>query len=131
MRDIEFRAWDNEKHRMLSGEAIEISFGQANFGVYDLKESPNCLGDKDDFLLMQHTGLKDKKRTKEFPEGHKIFEGDIIKAKLASRHCSIMNAVFYSEEHAAFACPNGSLISLLHDLYDIEVIGNIHENPDF
>lgn len=67
-REIKFRAWDTEDHRMLSdfadGMMIQMNTGQ--LGWYD---------DEDNFVacnypLMQYTGLKDSKSVE-------IYEGDI------------------------------------------------------
>jgi uncharacterized phage protein (TIGR01671 family) len=61
-REIRFRAWDKEKHRMLDWTAINTwTFGNL------LADSKNGLKP-----LMQYTGLKDV-------EGKEIYEGDIVK----------------------------------------------------
>ena len=55
--------------------AIKLHISLSNYAYR------NCLDD-DNFILMQYTGLKDCKRTKEYPEGQEIYEGDILKEQL-------------------------------------------------
>lgn len=83
MRKIKFRAWLKKEKRML------YDFR----GWFDMPEGRMvCLETEDSYYtndfeslpeeeaeFMQSTGLKDEKRTKEYPEGQEIFEGDIVK----------------------------------------------------
>ena len=67
--------------------------------------------------IMQFTGLQDSK-------GKDIYEGDII-------GCSPVGQIIYFEPYAAFLIQFGdnNLVALNKDA-GIEVIGNIHENPE-
>ena len=125
MREIKFRAWDKV--------LFDITKGNRMFEVYGLNISTNYVSayketgdevihDLRDCILMQYTGLKDKK-------GKEIYEGDII--KLAHGHNGIIEfqkgcfvvamkgennycyceLKFYSPEHR-------------------EIIGNIYENSE-
>lgn len=66
----------------------------------------------------QYTGLTDK-------NGKKIFEGDIVKN---SRDVGLL---YYKEKNSAFTVKGWEYgYWLWHDKEDIEVIGNIYDNPE-
>lgn len=71
MRELKFRAWhtrDTDSPIMNYAPFICCSDGVLN-------------GSDSTTILMQYTGLKDNKRTKEFPEGQQIFEGDVVRMR--------------------------------------------------
>ena len=70
-------------------------------------------------FIEQYTGLKDKKRTEEFPEGQKIFEGDKVKdGRGVIRVCEWIHGGFvFREDMRNYIFANN----------ECEVIGNIHE----
>ncbi|HHT6633994.1 TPA: YopX family protein [Listeria monocytogenes] len=87
----------------------------------------------DDVLLMQYTGLKDK-------NGKKIFEGDIVAFSEDDFHVFNSQVEYFSEDgYPAFDIKVPSTYYFdsnvfsevsMSGLYEIEVIGNIHENPE-
>jgi hypothetical protein len=85
MREYKFRLWDkkynviwyqdfcSDTYITLYGKVHEIgeysTYGGGGKTVDDVSEQ---------YEIMQYTGLKDKKRTEQFPEGQEIYEGDIL-----------------------------------------------------
>lgn len=89
----------------------------------------NSLNDlKDNYHVMQFTGLIDK-------NDKEIYEGDIVSLKSREGNKSYTGVVSY--DHVSFYVP-GFFFSHYCDPYDmfseeselIEIIGNIHENPE-
>jgi len=135
MREIIFRG-----KRIDSGEWVYGLFARAKIGSLICpciqKERESDAGDFvenieiDGNILSQFTGLRDSKRTAEFPEGQRIFEGDI---------CSFMLEGVKRIECVHFGDGSfvlGSCISLHQSQLDyyrevrksLLVIGNIHEH---
>ena len=87
----------------------------------------------DSSTIGQYTGLTDK-------NGKKIFEGDIIKykntdgIKFNGVALTVIGKVVYNEKNASFAISGKDEIGAKHYDYfpikNIEVIGNIHDNPE-
>lgn len=114
MRDIKFRAWDDDGKRMITGH---ISCG------LELNTFFRHTG----FVMMQYTGLKDK-------NGKEIYEGDIIQ---------VYNNLTTTEGHKRWkwyiskVVFEDGMFNLKPDsvgtrdiTYDVEIIGTIYENPE-
>lgn len=115
MREIKFRAWDIEMKRYVYPE------------LWDNKMPTNW---KQFFILEQFTGLYDK-------NGKEIYEGDIV-----NHGDNFPSVVKYDEKECAFRLfedkpkyargyrfyPRDHEINAYTS--PIEIIGNIHENPE-
>jgi uncharacterized phage protein (TIGR01671 family) len=122
MREIKFRAWDKNLNKMDYNpiiDGIEVgAIGINNF--FDNSQIP-----------MQYTGLKDK-------NGKEIYEGDIVRAKWIFSSCR--GVIEYVPKTMQFMLreKDNDLHSLSGEWkikdglkVEIEVIGNIYENPEF
>ena len=77
----------------------------------------------------QFTGLKDSKRTKEFPKGKEIFEGDIVSASIYGDETPQILKVY--ESKGAFVIDyedsETDLTTVGWFVGSLEVIGTIHD----
>lgn len=128
MRELKFRAWDDEAKKMYSPEDLEQPevkddtkksiYGYLSFGVlliYDFREKEPI-----QFVPMQSTGWLDKKR-------NEIYEGDIIQME------DKIYQIIWSEEISGFILlsPDGEIMMGGDYITDnIEIIGNIYENQN-
>ena len=115
-REIKFRAWDKNNK-----EIYEHPFGYIEFYKDSLVvgfDDGDLKLEGDDVILMQYTGLKDK-------QGKEIYEGDILKGKGFNGEVDIWEAVNLCYFHHWQETE-----SLMEENGDIEIIGNIYENPD-
>ena len=128
MRTIKFRAWDKKNNWMMTdvwGFFID-QLGRIWDQPQDTYDTPNkeieIYHAQEDFVLMQFTGLKDEK-------GFEIYEGDIVKGN------NQIGTIEWVEIDTCFAVqtykPEIWTVGKFRErMGNIEVIGNIYENPE-
>jgi uncharacterized phage protein (TIGR01671 family) len=146
MRDIKFRAWDTNGGKMWTVSSIDFNNTDdhaARYGYYlgdtfrsfDI-EGNTLFGSTCDCKIMQYTGLKDK-------HGKEIYEGDILRYDDVCSDSHILNTgewvkgvVKWINDRAQFMPQDikrnhkgGHYVAHWDFMIDIEVIGNIYENP--
>ncbi len=130
MKKYKFIAWDKEENRIIPfAEIVERSV------IYDfLDEYIDPFHEmtgryKSSRIYMQYTGRADKK-------GREIYDGHILHAKghypgegwydTGEHDYNFVAEVKYDEEYQSYRCGG----YYLHELEDIEIIGNIYQNPE-
>lgn len=131
MREIKVRAWYKPYKQMCQVESLRFDGN----GVYvaTLIEEPfydRRLVEADEIAIEQFTGLKDI-------NGREIFEGDIV--KYYPHHRGVPYRVYWADKSAKFLIGRDGVIGqsfsdIMHNLNTgriaLEVVGNIHENPE-
>ena len=109
MRELKFRAFDDGN--MLS-IPLNTNFGIGRFfGIL-----------REDAIVMQFTGLKDK-------NGIDIYEGDIVRP--FGDQGSLAQIIFFAPSFKLATKLNNGSYNLWNYYEDeIEIVGNIHQNPE-
>lgn len=126
MREFKFRAWDTVKNKMLVAdytdwdEAHILFNGELQFSQQSGYYQYNTVHNIDYMILMQFTGLRDKK-------GIDIYEDDV----LFSNGCNYRLIRHISGAYELHEVGNDKVFFLYQENHNVEVIGNIHNNPEF
>ena len=126
MREILFRGkrvdngeWvygDIIHRRYIKKDVVVIRTEDSGFDNYsDYEVYPSTVG--------QYTGLTDK-------NGKKIFEGDIVKGFYKPTDKLVCGSVKYENHLARMLILNRGVCAGLSHCHHVEVIGNIHDNPE-
>ena len=117
MRELRFRAW------VYYGDNLKKPHYSRDYGSLDIFFEDHSENSPDQ-CIEQYTGLKDK-------NGKEIYEGDILHSKVG-----IDYVVSYSDDKGRYEMWSkdgygGSIADAQYiKEFNIEVIGNIHENPE-
>ena len=112
MREIRLRAWDKKTKSMFNNAYVDLNYGKLELQMVK------------DAILLQYTGLKDK-------NGKEIYEGDLVKDRKGEKWI----IEWCDQEvgwrlYKTFIYKNTTDVPSVVDFLDIEVIGNIYENPE-
>lgn len=147
-RQIKFRAWIKQEKQMVTqadfGEYSMVSNGDG-FGIVEGISGYNHWLKKDDFEIMQYTGLKDK-------NGVEIFEGDVVRILYTDWPSNTdpnveLEDYLISISHVGeviYQAPEFGILFFKENRYGerqlgsfnygahgrIEVIGNVYQNPE-
>ena len=134
MREIKFRAWDNNRKSMVSIAEVNLEHdgsGKTVIGrmTYASNEHHTIVHGENGYLL-QFTGLKDK-------NGKEIYEGDILSNTTAivefdENDVPVPTGEFRTNRRQVEWDAHWGSWKLTDDIErgELKVIGNIYENPE-
>ena len=143
MREIKFRVWDEEAEKLVYSDgacgtdetkyiwqvtldSVVCKRSTLSFDVVLAENYRDCeiyTYEELQAESMQYTGLKDK-------NGVEIYEMDVVNWYMDFGYGSqeIIAEVIYEEQ--GFKYKSGAEIDFIRGFNDVEVIGNIYENPE-
>ena len=150
MRENEFRGKRLDNGKWVYGCLMTPTFSDSNyiFGyyIYELRKTKyftTSKNDLEDFYVMplclvnaatigQFTGLRDGKRTEEYPDGQKIYEDDTVLAYRRTdtdkQYPSRLQITYRNGCFMVGSCTTHEFFRLYQQ--DFEIIGNIYENGE-
>lgn len=123
MRTIKFRAYLKDTNEMVTVRAMDWDH-EGNLLCLNYPKGKDYFGYEDNIALMQYTGYKDVFH-------NEIYEGDIVRYDKKLFEVIWMCSGFY----ISYIVPNNDYylnycLPVANNEEDMEVIGNIYENPD-
>lgn len=120
MREIKVRAWHKPYKQMCQVESLRFD-GNGVYTAVLIEESfhDRRIVEADEIVIEQYTGLKDK-------NGTDIYEGDILIDDTGEP----IEYWVVKFSDGGFVGECAGVAEPLFELTNLEVIGNIHENPE-
>lgn len=136
--NIRVRGWDTKKNQMYSPEEMgkdQLCLSPDGRGFVNVSGASTRLSKYYSHIKpLMSTGLKDKKRTEEYPEGQEIFEGDICEGVWQVDKTTIVRGfVKYYSRYGLYAIEQGedNMRVMTNACWEsCEVIGSVHANPE-
>ncbi len=127
MRDLKFIAWDKRAKQMYQVENLGVGTAPHQ-KVAESYHQPNTGYNKfypAEVIVMQYTGFKDN-------HGDEIYEGHILRYDNPEYKLSHETpyVIKWNEEEARFECVNKTNFMLPSVWKDMEIVGNVFENPE-
>ena len=134
-----YRAWDTKHKKMWSAEEMgrdQLTLSPDGRGFVNVSGISTRLSQYMPHLIpLQYIGQHDKERSRFFPLGKEIYEGDIVKQKTGK-----IGVISFDTPNGRWSwnmiCDGKPLNSIGHGIYNaeaenyFEVIGNCYDNPE-
>lgn len=128
MKGLKFRVWDKERECYLDKTELAGITPDGKYILYIEEEEISRLEIDENYVVEQYTGLKDK-------NGKEIYEGDILGDMWRDGYIAWCDKCkqlqYHILTHGCMACLGDvQWYELINDNGKLEVVGNVHENPD-
>ncbi len=133
LQQRKYRAWQNQEQKMY--EVLGIDWFNKKLLLATNGVPAWC--DMTPLTIMEYTGLRDRKRTPEYPEGQEICVGDIVQFPILLKESDdgeykdtiVKDTVAFDRELAGFTVSELDDPLAMHS-NECEIIGNIYANPE-
>ena len=124
-REIKFRAWDGEQKCFRNDEFLISTTNGGKIQIVGVSIDMDTVRINEDIILMQFTGLLDK-------NGKEIYEGDVLKTlrfrNVVTNH--VETILFLDGSFCTQTNDDVTVPISYHKEKEIEIIGNVFENPE-
>src|SRR5205807_9104365 len=129
LQNCRYRAWHKQERKMYQVWGIDWIDEKIQIKVNGSAQWHSA----NQFIMMKRTGQRDRKRTPEYPDGQKIYAGDIVQfpINLNGKKTEIKDVVAFDQEKGMVIVVTtdfGEPLCMHND--ECEVIGTIQENPE-